>query len=202
MHNLYRLLLVPGAFCGATAVWAQSATPEAFIVGQSDGMTEVKLHPLPKQNTQSEDGLSLLSKCRRIMDKANSELQSIATSKHMDGPRESRCRTPGVGQGTEREKKGADFDCRLRQPHRWRLTRRRWPVQVSRSFTGQGYFRLCAKTLPTLSTTRVWLMTWREAQMAAGGHPGANQLAAMLCGRSLNAPPTSYTGASYDRSGH
>jgi putative membrane protein len=85
----YRCLLLTGALMWGTVALAQSpVSAETFIKKASqDGMTEVKLASLAQQKSQSDDVRKFAAQMQTDHGKANSELQSIADSKHVTVPK-------------------------------------------------------------------------------------------------------------------
>jgi putative membrane protein len=204
MNKLYRLLLVPGAFLCATAVWAQSTTsgaglsqprsvssaqqpeatsaavptadtsPETFIKKASqDGMTEVKLASIAQQNTQSEDVRKFAEQMQADHGKANSELQSIATSKHVTVPES----LDAEHQAMVRElsgKKGADFDAAYASHM---VTAHKKAVALFKSAAhsqDRDISGFAAKTLPTLEHHKGMADDLAsKRKLAAAGAPGA-----------------------------
>jgi putative membrane protein len=204
MNKLYRLLLVPGAFLCATAVWAQSTTsgaglsqprsvssaqqpeatsaaaptadtsPETFIKKASqDGMTEVKLASIAQQNTQSEDVRKFAEQMQADHGKANSELQSIATSKHVTVPES----LDAEHQAIVRElsgKKGADFDSAYASHM---VTAHKKAVALFKSAAhsqDRDISGFAAKTLPTLEHHKGMADDLAsKRKLAAAGAPGA-----------------------------
>ena len=204
MNDLYRLLLVPGAFLCATAVWAQSPTngagssqpksvsnaqqheatsatapasdtsPETFIKKASqDGMTEVKLASIAQQNTQSEDVRKFAEQMQADHGKANSELQSIATSKHVTVPES----LDAEHQAMVRElsgKKGADFDAAYASHM---VTAHKKAVALFKSAAhsqDRDISGFAAKTLPTLEHHKGMADDLAsKRKLAAAGAPGA-----------------------------
>jgi putative membrane protein len=204
MNNLYRLLLVPGAFLCTTAIWAQSATsggglsqsrsvssaqqgeapsaaapttdasPETFIKKASqDGMTEVKLASIAQQNTQSEDVRKFAEQMQADHGKANSELQSIATTKHVTVP----ASLDAEHQAMVRElsgKKGADFDAAYASHM---VVAHKKAVALFKSAAhsqDKDISSFAAKTLPTLEHHKGMADDLAsKRKLAAAGAPGA-----------------------------
>jgi putative membrane protein len=159
---------------GTAATGTHDVSPETFIKNASqDGMTEVKLASIAQQNTQSEDVRKFAEKMQADHGKANSELQSIAASKHVAVPES----LDAEHQAMVRElsgKKGAAFDAAYASHM---VTAHDKAVALFRSAAhsqDKDISGFAAKTLPTLEHHKAMADDLAsKRKLAAAGAPGA-----------------------------
>jgi putative membrane protein len=153
---------------------ATDISSETFIKKASqDGMTEVKLASIAQQNSQSEDVRKFAEQMQADHGKANSELQSIATAKHVTVPES----LDAEHQAIVRElsgKKGADFDAayasHMVAAHKKAVAR----FESAAHSQEKDISGFAAKTLPTLEHYKGMADDLAlKRKLAAAGAPGA-----------------------------
>jgi putative membrane protein len=159
---------------GGTVTGTHGVSPETFIKNASqDGMTEVELASVAQQNTQSEDVRKFAERMQADHGKANSELQSIAASKHVAVPQSLDAEHQAMVTQLS-AKRGVAFDAAYASHM---VTAHKKAVALFKSAAhsqDKDISGFAAKTLPTLEHHKGMADELAsKRKLAAAGAPGA-----------------------------